>query len=170
MDLRRAYFNKDFRAKGFDRNLYQTPDNLFLKLNEIFNFKYDLAANEFNAKCSKYFTEKDDSLKQAWHEIDGYLWLNPPYKPFRKWIEKAQIEAEKGAKIVILVPPLINNHYFCQRLPEQLMFFVGRINFYFGENEIKGNMFDSCLLIYDKDKDKKITWIDRNLNTVWETK
>lgn len=170
MDLRRAYFEKDFRKKNFDRNLYQTPINLFEKLNKEFGFKYDLAANEYNTLCDNFFDEKSNSLEKDWHKLKGFLWLNPPYKPLRAWIEKAQKEAELGAKVVMLVPPLVNNHYFVNRLPEEIRFFKGRINFFFGDNEIKGNMFDSCLLIFEKGRRRKISWVTSELKEVWSTR
>lgn len=39
-------------------------------------FDLDAAAAPWNAKATRYFTERDDALTRAW---DGRTWLNPPY-------------------------------------------------------------------------------------------
>ena len=35
---------------------WETPQDLFDKLNEVFNFDIDVCALKENAKCEKYFT------------------------------------------------------------------------------------------------------------------
>jgi len=105
--------------KEFDRNSYETPPWLFKALNKQYDFQFDLAASPQNTLCGyKFWAEETDSLKQDWHKMNGYLWVNPPYKPLRPWIEKMQQEAALGAKIVSIVPSsTLNNAYFLNQVP-----------------------------------------------------
>lgn len=43
-----------------------TPQGLFNRLNEEFNFILDICASKENAKCHKYYTKEEDALKQEW--------------------------------------------------------------------------------------------------------
>lgn len=45
---------------------WETPQDLFDKLNSIFCFTLDACADEKNHKCEKYFTKEQDGLKQSW--------------------------------------------------------------------------------------------------------
>lgn len=113
--------------KNIHGNVYETPKWLFDALDDEFDFQFDLACNKENAKCTNFFTEEDNSLSKEWHKIgDGWLWLNPPYSPLKPWIVKAQEENRKGARIVVLCPPIITSRYFKEHLPSEIKFIVGR--------------------------------------------
>ena len=149
--------------KNIHGNVFETPQWLFDSLNTEFNFTFDLACNDENAKCASYFTEKQNSLIKDWHKTDGWLWLNPPYSPLKPWIIKAQQENRKGAKIVVLCPPIITTRYFQNHLPSEIRFIVGRVPFLLNGVEMKSNTNDSCLLIYDdKVRQPRITYVERN--------
>lgn len=49
-----------------------TPQELFNRLNEEFNFTIDICASKENAKCHKYYTKEEDALKKEWggHHMD----------------------------------------------------------------------------------------------------
>ena len=47
-------------------DLWATPQDFFDELDEEFNFTLDPCAITENAKCDKYFTIKEDGLKQDW--------------------------------------------------------------------------------------------------------
>jgi site-specific DNA-methyltransferase (adenine-specific) len=83
---------------------WETPPELFKKLDDEFAFELDAAANFDNAKCLAYFNEEDNSLDQDW---SGYtsIWLNPPYSRgnIEKFMEKAYRESQKGCTVVCLV-------------------------------------------------------------------
>ena len=67
--------------------VWETPQDLFDKLNEEFHFDLDVCALPENAKCEKYYTPEDDGLLQPWN---GVCWCNPPYgRTISKWIQKA---------------------------------------------------------------------------------
>ena len=82
---------------------WETPQELFDKLNNVFNFKTDVCALPETAKCNEYFTPEVDGLKQDWVDV---CWCNPPYGRMQKdWIKKARDEALKNdATIVMLIP------------------------------------------------------------------
>ena len=48
------------------RGDWKTPKWLFDKYDSIYHFTLDAAASVENAKCEKYYTEKQDALKQEW--------------------------------------------------------------------------------------------------------
>ena len=82
---------------------WETPQDLFDKLNEVFNFDIDVCALEENAKCEKYFTPEIDGLSQKW---TGTCWVNPPYgRQQVKWLYKASEEIKLKAKQIILLIP-----------------------------------------------------------------
>ena len=56
---------------------WSTPQDFYDKLNECFNFTLDPCATDENHKCSTYFTEKQDGLKQSW--AGHIVFCNPPY-------------------------------------------------------------------------------------------
>ena len=45
---------------------WETPNYLFNKLNNVFNFEIDVCALKETAKCENYFTPEIDGLKQEW--------------------------------------------------------------------------------------------------------
>lgn len=150
--------------KNIHGNVFETPQWLFDSINSEFNFTHDLACNEQNAKCANYFTEAQNGLAQAWHQLTGWLWLNPPYSPLKPWIRKAQDENAKGARIVVLCPPIISTRYFKEHLPSEIRFITGRIPFLLDGVEMKSNTNDSCLLIYDtKVRQPRIGYVERDL-------
>lgn len=74
--------------------LWATPKDFFDKLNEKYHFDLDVCALPTNTKCKKYFTPKQDGLKQKWN---GSCWMNPPYgREIGKWIKKAYEESMGG--------------------------------------------------------------------------
>ena len=45
---------------------WATPPAFFRELDEEFNFNLDPCADEYNHKCDKYFTVKENGLLQDW--------------------------------------------------------------------------------------------------------
>lgn len=67
---------------------WETPQDLFDKLNEEFHFTIDVCATEENAKVSKFFTKDQNGLLQDW--TGETVWCNPPYgRAVEAWIHKA---------------------------------------------------------------------------------
>lgn len=154
----------DMNANGFNRNEYETPVSLFNTLDAEFNFTCDLAASAHNSKCANYIDEQHNSLIDDWHKRYGWLWLNPPFSPLRPWIEKAQNEADRGAKVIMLVPTTcLATTYFAKRLPVGIRIIYGRVNFWHRGREYKGNTQDLCLLVFDGGFQRvtSVEWIPR---------
>jgi len=118
-------------------NEWETPDNLFAALNAEFNFTLDVCATPANAKCKKFFTQKDDALQKKWSASN---WMNPPYgTEIQNFMLKAVIEAKRGNLTVCLVPArtdtkwwgYIWNHATHQPQPwtREIRFIRGRLKF-----------------------------------------
>ena len=78
---------KQFDQKWFNRDKkdYETPDEIFIPLNDEFCFTLDVASNHENAKCKRHFTEENNGLLQEW---DGICWMNPPFgRVIKKWVK-----------------------------------------------------------------------------------
>jgi phage N-6-adenine-methyltransferase len=135
---------------------WETPKELFNKLDKIYNFTLDVCATTENAKCERYYTKLEDGLKQSW---DGEVcWMNPPYskpenpckpnckkkscikrgyhvteyKPGQEdWIAKAYKESEKGAIVVALLPVRTDTKAFHKYIykKQDIIFLEGRLKF-----------------------------------------
>ncbi len=107
---------------------WSTPDDLFAELNEIFHFDLDACACPQNAKCERYFTKEQDTLKQHWR---GTVWMNPPYgRKIAAFMRKAYEESLAGATVVTLVPSRTDTgwwHRYARR--GQIIFLRGRLKF-----------------------------------------
>ena len=81
---------------------WQTPPELFKRLDEEFSFDVDAAATKENTLCDMWFT---DALSSAWFHGYSYF-VNPPYSRGLqgKFIAKAAEESAKGALVVMLLP------------------------------------------------------------------
>ena len=135
---------------------WETPQELFNRLNKLYNFTIDVCATHENAKCKRYYTKSEDGLIQDWsNEI---VWMNPPYsKPERvckpnckkkacvkrgyhlkeykpgqeDWIKKAYEESQKGALVVALLPVRTDTQAFHKYIykKQDIDFLEGRLKF-----------------------------------------
>lgn len=130
-----------------------TPSNIYCPLDDEFNFVFDLACDEINCQCeSGFYYPEFDALNLDW-PLNGWLWLNPPYRPIRDWIQKAQEQAKRGCKIMMLMPAMgFGNKYFHKWLPTEIRFFVGRVKFEQVGKEELPNTRDSALFIFNGNK------------------
>jgi phage N-6-adenine-methyltransferase len=109
---------------------WETPQDFFDLLDNEYFFHTDVSASEDNAKCSHYFTEDQDGLKQEWK---GFCWMNPPYgRKIGEWIKKAHEETLKHSTVVVCLLPARTCtkwfHDYCAKYGE--VFFVrGRLKF-----------------------------------------
>jgi phage N-6-adenine-methyltransferase len=136
-------------------NHWETPRSFFNKLNEEFNFKWDICAEAFNAKLPLHYTPENSCLDNDW-EVGPWLFINPPYKPLKPFIEKCHEQAARGCKIVALVPiSTVANMYFKNDYVSEVRIIKGRLNFEaYGEAAQNGNStarHNSVLIIYNKD-------------------
>lgn len=90
-------------------DLWETPIDLFNKLDSFYHFSIDVCATPENAKCKRYYTKKEDWLKQSWdNEI---VWCNPPYwREIWKWVAKWYYA--KNSIVVMLLPARTDTSWF----------------------------------------------------------
>ena len=104
---------------------WTTPQELFDALNAEFHFTLDPCATKENAKCKKFFTAKEDGLKQNWKGES--VFMNPPYgHEIGAWVDK--ISKEKG---VALLPARTDTRWFHDFIygKAEIRFLKGRLKF-----------------------------------------
>ena len=129
-----------------------TPQDFFDELNAEFAFKLDVAATDKSAKCAMYFTPKTDGLLQSW-DVGGAVFCNPPYgRDLGKWVKKAYDEAQRGVKVVMLIPARTDTSYFHEYIygKAETRFIRGRLKFTDENGVISNNApFPSMIVIYN---------------------
>lgn len=112
---------------------WETPQLLFDELNDNYNFNWDLASSDANAKCVNHFTVGDDSLSQDWSVLEGNLWLNPPYgRGLKHWVKKAyESSLNREGALVMLIPSRTDTSYWHDYIFDkaQIKFIRGRLKF-----------------------------------------
>lgn len=131
---------------------WETPQDLFDKLNKEFHFTTDVCANDNNHKCDYYFRKEDpiDGLEMEW---TGRCWMNPPYgREIGKWIKKAHDEVKRGVPLVVcLLPARTDTRWFHEYIYNQkdveIRFLKGRLKFGNSKNSAP---FPSMIVIFRK--------------------
>lgn len=80
-----------------NKGVWPTPGWLFDPLHRRHRFDLDAAASASNAKCPRFFTEKQNALARPW--TSRCFWNNPPYgtEPSTGvWVEYARRQVELG--------------------------------------------------------------------------
>ena len=107
-------------------DLWETPQDLFDKLDAEFHFDLDVCALPENAKCEKYYTPEQDGLAQEW---TGVCWCNPPYgRQIGKWVRKAALS---NTTVVMLLPARTDTKWFHDYIlhKAEIRFLRGRLKF-----------------------------------------
>lgn len=118
----------NFDRNRFDSNnqCWETPDELFVPLDQIFHFTTDVCASENNTKCDNFFSEVNSCLDKRWV---GVNWMNPPFKNMKQYVKKAY-EERHNAVTVCLIPARTNTnwwHEYCMN--GEVWFIKGRPKF-----------------------------------------
>lgn len=113
-------------------DLWATPQAFFDELNEEFHFTLDPCATPENAKCKKYYTVKENGLKQDWQ--GETVFCNPPYgKAIKNWVKKCYEESRKpNTTVVMLIPARTDTTYFhdyIYKKAKEIRFIRGRLKF-----------------------------------------
>lgn len=149
---------------------WETPDDLFDKLNQEFNFIMDMAASKNNKKLKLFFTETDNSLNLDWSEFGGCYWLNPPYSRnlIKKFMHKVVEENFNGNVIVCLVrfDPTASWFKECvDGIACEVRMLPRRVKFKGADSAYN---FPNCIVVYDnevfdgKTEYKYWDWLDEN--------
>lgn len=94
-------------------NNWATPGWLFDALDKEYGFQLDVCAEDWNAKCRAYWTEKENGLEKRWRKVN---WLNPPYSgkyPVTHWLNKALVEMEKGNRTIAILKNDPSTRWYC---------------------------------------------------------
>lgn len=128
---------------------WATPQDFYDKLNEKYKFVFDLACSKDHCKTADGFTIEENSLEQDWHDINGWLWLNPPYSKCKEFVDKAWFEMTLGAKIVMLIPSRTDTKWFHNFIYKkegvEIEFIKGRLKFGDSKNSAP---FPSMIVIF----------------------
>jgi site-specific DNA-methyltransferase (adenine-specific) len=90
---------------------WETPQDLFDRLNDEFHFTLDVCSTDENAKCRKHYTKEQDGLKQDW--TGETVWCNPPYgKGLNARIRKCRVHSMGGGIAVMLLPARTDTKWF----------------------------------------------------------
>ena len=113
-------------------NEWATPQDFYDELNKEFEFTLDPCATPENAKCSKFYTQKEDGLKQDWK--GERVFCNPPYgSAIKDWVKKCSEESKKaGTIVVMLIPARTDTKYFHEYIynkAREIRFVKGRLKF-----------------------------------------
>lgn len=98
----------------------------------IEEFNFDLAANADNSVAGQWFySEGDNSLDQTWNITRGWAFCNPPFGEITPWVHKAAIEADRGAKVAMLVPASVGSNWWAAYVDMEahVLFLQGRLTF-----------------------------------------
>lgn len=131
---------------------WETPQDFFNELNKEFKFTLDPCASKENAKCERYFTEKENGLIQNWK--DERCFVNPPYgSEIKNWVEKCYNERNNTKLIVMLVPARTDTIYFHKYIynKAEIRFIKGRLKFVRKQEGSGSAPFPSMLVIYKKE-------------------
>ena len=97
---------------------WQTPIDLFEKLDDEFDFDIDVACDSKNNLCEFGYSEGlyGSSLTNDWHLSKYHIkcWMNPPYSRgnIDKFCKKAYAESQKGCTVVGLLPGDCSTKWF----------------------------------------------------------
>lgn len=107
----------------------------------------DSAATPETAKCKKYYTAKEDGLKQDWNVT---TFCNLPYgrNIIEKWVRKAYEESQKhNITTVLLIPARTDTKYWHEYVMKahEIRLIKGRVKF---GNATNSTPFPSCVVIF----------------------
>ena len=110
---------------------WETPQDFFDAMNEVFRFDLDVCATHANAKCGRYFTREEDGLIQTW---SGVCWMNPPYgREISLWVRKAYESSLAGGTLVVCLLPARTDtrwwHDYVLAHASAVWFIRGRLRF-----------------------------------------
>ena len=77
-----------------ERDLWETNQDLWDKLNQQYNFEFDCCASETNTKCIEF---SSDFLSRTF--VSGVCWMNPPFSKAYRMFENFFDIANEGVAI-----------------------------------------------------------------------
>lgn len=127
---------------------WETPSEVYTKLNERFRFTLDPCSTKENHLCDKYYTKEENGLCKSWK--GETVFVNPPYSEIKQWVEKCCKEYEtNGTTVVMLIPSRTDTRYFHNYIyhKAEIEFIKGRLHF---SNSKNSAPFPSMIVIYQQ--------------------
>lgn len=111
---------------------WETPKELFNKLNKEYNFTLDACASEQNKLCNKYYSIENSFLNN--YPKNERIFINPPYsRNIGKFIEHCFNLQSENEIIVLLLPARTDTKWFHKYILNnpytQIEFIKGRLKF-----------------------------------------
>lgn len=149
MSEQASFFGKGSPALKSDRTDWETPRELFDRLDAFWHFDLDAAASDTNHLCADYYTKETDGLAQSW--AGRRVWCNPPYgKQIADWTRKAYEETRDGQTLVIMLIPARTDtrwyHDYIQGRAAEVEFIRGRLKYTLGGVAQNSAPFPSMLV------------------------
>jgi phage N-6-adenine-methyltransferase len=149
MSEQTSFFGKGSPAPTSDRTDWETPRELFDRLDAFWHFDLDVAASDTNHLCADYYTKETDGLAHSW--AGRRVWCNPPYgKQIGDWARKAYEETRDGRTLVIMLVPARTDtrwyHDYIQGHAAEVKFIRGRLKYTLGGGSAEQRTipFDAC--------------------------
>lgn len=124
---------------------WETPIDIYNKLDAEFHFDLDPCSTDSNHKCDKYFTKEINGLSKNWG--GRRVFCNPPYSNISEWVEKAYRESQQDhTLVVLLIPARTDTRYFHDYIYQrsEIRFIKGRLKF----SEKGSAPFPSMIVIF----------------------
>lgn len=136
-----------------DKNYWETPQDLFDKLDSEFHFTLDPCSTHENAKCEKHYTQEDDGLSKPWG--GERVFCNPPYgRDLKKWVRKAyQSIWHPNTVVVMLIPARTDTSWFQEYILHraEVRFLPGRVRFEINGEKRGASTFPSMVVVFRSD-------------------
>ena len=144
-----SFFGKGSPALKSDRTDWETPRELFDRLDSFWHFDLDAAASDTNHLCADYYTKETDGLAHSW--AGRRVWCNPPYgKQIADWARKAYEETRDGQTLVVMLVPARTDtrwyHDYIQGHAAEVKFIRGRLKYTLGGVAQNSAPFPSMLV------------------------
>lgn len=135
-----------WHSRGSD---WATPQELFDLLNKEFHFTLDVCASDWNTKCERFFSEKENGLTQDWGK--EVCFMNPPYgKVLNDWMKKAYESSLDGAIIVCLVPSATDTKWWHEyAMKGEIRYLRGRPRFETKEGSWQQTFSPSVIIVFN---------------------
>ncbi len=137
-----------------EKDLWQTPANLFRALDKEFNFDTDICASDKNALCKTFFTEERSALDVRWDFFYRHAncFINPPYSETAKFLDMASKQAKRfNLTVVALVNANTDTAWFAEvaKTASEIRLISGRVSFVKPDGKkASGNPKGQCLIIW----------------------
>lgn len=143
-----------------EKDLWQTPKDLFKALDREFDFGVDICASESNSLCDMFFCEEHSALENEWllpydwdeHTEIKSVFINPIYSQTQEFIERASQQAKSNNLIVVaLVNANTDTKWFADAVKSanEVRLFTGRIAFVKPDGKkASGNPKGQCLIVW----------------------